>query len=202
MNVPHPLSNGLVEEIKRRGIVVCPTLAGSAYSVLKFLRAPRLLFEDADLTANVPARVRRDLYLALQLLRLPGVARALMREPQPMRKWDLWYEQSLANTGMLYRAGVKLIFGTDTPFAFGNFHHSIMNEVRALSLAGIPNLAILRMATAEAAAALGIGDKVGTIEPGKVADLVLLEGDPFSDLEAMGRVALVVKEGRIVYRKT
>lgn len=92
-----------------------------------------------------------------------------------------------------------MIFGTDTPFAFGNFHHSVMNEVRALKLAGLPNDAILRMATSDAAAALGIDDRVGTIETGKSADLVLLAGDPLTDIEAVGRVELVVKEGRVVY---
>jgi imidazolonepropionase-like amidohydrolase len=97
---------------------------------------------------------------------------------------------------------VPLIFGTDTPFAFGNFFHSVMNEVRALKLAGLPNEAILRMATSDTAAALGISDQVGTIEPGKVADLVLLDGNPVSDIEALGHVNLVMKEGRIVYSYT
>ena len=92
-----------------------------------------------------------------------------------------------------------MIFGTGTPFAFGNFFHSVMNEVRALKLAGLPNQAILRMATSDAATALGISDRVGTTEPGKLADLVLLDGDPVSDIEALGRVDLVMKEGRVVY---
>lgn len=67
-------------------------------------------------------------------------------------------------------------------------------------LAGLPNEAILWMATSNAAAALGISDRVGTIEPGKLADLVLLDGDPVFDIEALGRVELVMKERRIVYR--
>ena len=96
---------------------------------------------------------------------------------------------------------MPLIFGTDTPFAFGNFFHSVMNEVRALKLAGLPNDAILRMATSDAATAIGISDHLGTIEPGKFADLVLLDGDPASDLEALGRVEFVMKEGRIVYQR-
>jgi imidazolonepropionase-like amidohydrolase len=117
-----------------------------------------------------------------------------------MRQWERWYEHSLRNTEKLYRAGVPLIFGTDTPFAFGNFFHSVMNEVRALRLAGLPNEVILRMATSNAATALGISDRVGTIEPGKLADLVLLGGDPVSDIENLGHVDLVMKEGRVVYR--
>ena len=142
MNVPHELSDAMAEEIRKRGITVCPTLAGSAYSVLKLLRAP----------------VRRDLYMALRLLRLPGVARVLLRQEEPMRRWEEW-------------------------------------------LAGLPNEAILRMATVDAAAALGIQQSVGTIEPGKRADLALVDGDPLADIEALGRVSMVVKEGRVVYRK-
>jgi imidazolonepropionase-like amidohydrolase len=165
------------------------------------LQAPELLYQDPDLVANVPAAVRKELYFTIRVLRLPGVARLLLRQPDPMQQWERWYEHSLRNTEKLYRAGVPLIFGTDTPFALGNFFHSVMNEVRALRLAGLPNEAILRMATSDAAAALGISDRVGTIEPGKLADLVLLGGDPVSDIEALGRGELVMKEGRIVYRR-
>ena len=201
VNVPHELPDDLIQAIKARGISVCPTLSGSAYSVWKFLQAPELLYEDADLVANVPVGVRSDLYFTVRMLKLPGVARFLLRQPDPMRQWAQWYEHSLRNTGKLYRAGVPLIFGTDTPFAFGNFFHSVMNEVRALKLAGLPNEAILRRATSGAASALGISDLVGTIEPEKLADLVLLDGDPLADIAAVGRVELVIKEGRIVYRK-
>ena len=200
VNVPHELPNDLIQAIKARGISVCPTLSGSAYSVWKFLQAPELLYEDPDLVANVPVGVREDLYFTVRVLKLPGVARLLLRQPEPMQQWERWYEHSLRNTEKLYRAGVPLIFGTDTPFAFGNFFHSVMNEVRALKLAGLPNEVILRMATSNAATALGISDRVGTIEPGKLADLVLLDGDPVSDIETLGHVDLVMKEGRVVFR--
>jgi imidazolonepropionase-like amidohydrolase len=59
VNVPHELPDGLIQTIKARGISVCPTLSGSAYSVWKFLQAPELLYEDADLVANVPVGVTR-----------------------------------------------------------------------------------------------------------------------------------------------
>jgi imidazolonepropionase-like amidohydrolase len=166
VNVPRDLPGDLIQAIKAQGIRVCPTLSGSAYSVWKFLQAPELLYEDPDLVANVPVDVRKGLYFTVRVLKLPGVARLLLRQPEPMRQWERWYEHSLRNTEKLYRAGVPLIFGTDTPFAFGNFFHSVMNEARALKLAGLPNEAILRMATSDAATALGISDRVGTIESG------------------------------------
>jgi imidazolonepropionase-like amidohydrolase len=76
-----------------------------------------------------------------------------------------------------------------------------MSEVRALTLDGLPAEAILRMAASDAAAALGTRDRAGTIEPGRLADLVLLDDDPVSDIETLRRVELVMKEGRIVYRR-
>jgi imidazolonepropionase-like amidohydrolase len=201
VNVPHELPDDLIHAIRARGVSVCPTLSGSAYSVWKILQAPDQLYEDANLVGNVPAEARKDLYFTVRVLKLPGVARVLLRQPDPMRQWERWYQQTLRNTEKLYQAGVSMIFGTDTPFAFGNFFHSVMNEVRALKMAGLPNEAILRMATVDAATALGIADRVGTIAPGKLADLVLLDGDPLADIEALGRVELVIKEGRIVYQR-
>ena len=199
VNVPHPLPDDLVAEIAQRGIYVCPTLAGSAYSVVTLLRFPERLYEDDSLVANVDVAVRKDLYLALRLLKVPGVARVMMRQDRPLDRWELWLRESLANTRKLHDAGVRLIFGTDTPFAFGNFFHSVMNEVHGLKEAGLSNLAILRMATIEAARALEIDDRVGTLEPNKTADMILLPANPLEDIEALASVELVIKEGRVVY---
>jgi imidazolonepropionase-like amidohydrolase len=200
VNVPHRLPDDLIAEIRRRGIYVCPTLAGSSYSVVTLLRSPELLYQDAGIVANVDRSARRNLYLVLRLLTLPGVARMLMREDHPMERWDRWYRYSLSNTYMLYNAGVRLIFGTDTPFAFGNFFFSIMNEVRALKAAGLPNTAILRMATTDAASALNLHDRLGTIERGKIADVVLVRGNPVEDIETLSSVEIVIREGRIVFQ--
>jgi len=202
VNVPHELPGEMIEAIASRCIWVTPTLSGSAYSVTTLLRDPDLLRLEDDLVTNVDVRVRRNLYLVLRLLRLPGVARLLMRHPDPLGKLENWYEHSLANTEKLYQGGVNLAFGTDAPFAFGNFHHSVMNEARALRCAGVPNEAVLRMATVGSATALGIRDHVGTLEPsGMTADCVLLEGDPLADIEALNTVNLVVRQGRVVYAR-
>jgi imidazolonepropionase-like amidohydrolase len=122
-----------------------------------------------------------------------------MGQDHAMERWELWRRESLSNTRRLYNAGAQLIFGTDTPFAFGNFFHSIMNEIRGLKEAGLPNVAILRMATIDAAHALQIDDRIGTVERGKVADAVLVRGNPVENIEVLESVELVLKEGRIVY---
>jgi imidazolonepropionase-like amidohydrolase len=199
VNVPHELPDDMVQAIVSQGIWVTPTLAGSAYSVMTLLRDPDLLHRDNGIIRHVDPSARRRLYWVLRLLRLPGVARVLLRQPQAMSKLETWYDHSLANTMKLHAAGVKLAFGTDAPFTFGNFHHSVMNEARALQAAGLSNDAILRMATVGSAAALGIIDRVGTLEPGMRADCILIDGDPLADLEALDRVTLVIKDGRISF---
>lgn len=93
-------------------------------------------------------------------------------------------------------AGVRIASGTDagTPF---NPHGGLWRELRLMHEAGMPPEQLLVAATSEAAALLDLPD-VGALEPGKVADLVLLDGDPLEDVGAYERVALVAQAGRVV----
>jgi hypothetical protein len=87
---------------------------------------------------------------------IPGVTLFILGEPNAKEKWRHWYQQSIANTRKLHIAGVKLVFGTDVPFTMGNFFHSAGNEIEALRLAGVPDSAILEMATSRAAEAASV----------------------------------------------
>lgn len=200
VNVSRELSDEMISEIKARGIVVCPTLSGSTYSITNLLNNKEILVNDPNIIANVPAAVRKDIYLTLWVFKLPGFTRFAMKEPKLFKKWEHRYKQTFANTAKLYEAGVKLIFGTDIPQLMGNFWHSVMDEVRALKLAGVSNSDILKMATINAAEAIGVVDRIGTIEEGKLADLVLINGNPLQDIETLRDVEMVFKEGRIVYK--
>ena len=202
VNVSRALSDEMVSAIKARAIVVCPTLSGSSYSITNPLNHKEILADDPDIIANVPAGIRKDIYLTLWLFKLPGFTRFAMKEPKLFEKWERRYQQTFANTAKLYQAGVRFIFGTDIPLLMGNFWHSVMDEIRALKLAGISNTDILKMATIYAAEALGVADRIGSIEVGKIADLVLVNGNPLENIETMRGVELVIKEGRIVYRRS
>ena len=82
---------------------------------------------------------------------------------------------------LLHREGVRLVIGSVSPDATvpgAGFHH----EMELLVEAGIPPHNVLRMATRNAASALGILHQRGTIEPGKRADLIVLRADPLSDI--------------------
>jgi len=94
--------------------------------------------------------------------------------------------------GRAWAGGVKIAFGTDV--GVGE-HGTNWLEFVYMTEAGMPNDAALHSATVAAADLLGISDTVGTLEAGKQADLVALDGNPLDDIEATGRVTFVMKGG-------
>jgi imidazolonepropionase-like amidohydrolase len=93
-------------------------------------------------------------------------------------------------------AGVKVGAGTD---AGGHQHHINARELQCMVEAGMSSMQALQAATGWAAECLGIDRDVGTIQPGKLADLVVVEGDPLQDitvLQDLQRIKLVFKEGQ------
>lgn len=108
---------------------------------------------------------------------------------QKMRAWGC------AATGAAYRAGVTISAGTDT--AAGA---PVQRELELLVGCGLPPMAALVAATRNAAMSIGIAATHGTIEPGKAADLVVLDRDPLADIANVRSVRMVVKRGRPVAR--
>lgn len=96
----------------------------------------------------------------------------------------------------LYDRGVFLVAGTDANNPWVPPGPSLHRELELLSAAGIPPLTVLRIATRNAAEALGVLGELGTIEPGKRADLLLLEADPLADIRHTRRITWVMRDGR------
>ncbi len=93
-----------------------------------------------------------------------------------------------------YQAGIMLLAGTDNM-------PSLQDEMEACEQAGLPNAAILQMATVNGAKWLHKEKEFGTVEAGKRADLLLVDGDPLKQMKDIRNVALVVKDGRIVFEQ-
>jgi imidazolonepropionase-like amidohydrolase len=95
---------------------------------------------------------------------------------------------------MLNDRGVMIVPGTDTGGSF-TFHR----ELELYQDVGMTAPQILKRATWDMAQYLGQGDRLGTVEQGKLADFFLVPGDPTKDLKAIKRIAMVVKDGAFYY---
>jgi imidazolonepropionase-like amidohydrolase len=89
-----------------------------------------------------------------------------------------------------------VLVGTDNPEPQG-VGASLHGEMQAFVLAGYAPLEVLRMATHDAAVALGIEASVGTLDAGKLADFVILDEDPLEDITNTRDIWRVVKDGRV-----
>jgi imidazolonepropionase-like amidohydrolase len=95
------------------------------------------------------------------------------------------------------KAGVKISFGTDAAV----FPHGLnAKEFRLMVDLGMAPIDALISTTSTDAELLGISARVGTLERGKLADVVAIPGDPTSDITATERLVLVMKEGKIIRR--
>jgi imidazolonepropionase-like amidohydrolase len=96
-----------------------------------------------------------------------------------------------------YKAGVKIAFGTDAAvFAHGKNWKEFVYMVEA----GMPALETIRCATVSAADLLGVSEILGSIEKGKLADIIAVNGDPLKDINVMEKVNFVMKDG-VVYKQ-
>lgn len=102
--------------------------------------------------------------------------------------------QIMSTFARAYKAGVRIAFGTDSGVSP---HGENAREFVLMVESGMPPMEAIQSATSVAATFLGLGDDLGTVEPGKLADLVAVSGDPLEDITAMLDVVFVMKEGAV-----
>ena len=107
------------------------------------------------------------------------------------------FGESMKIVGVMHRAGVPILAGTDTmnPQCFPGF--GLHDELALLVEAGLSPMAALQAATRNAAQFMGQLDRRGTIEAGKIADLVLLDRDPLADIHNTRAIQAVVLNGKL-----
>jgi imidazolonepropionase-like amidohydrolase len=98
----------------------------------------------------------------------------------------------------MHKAGVRILAGTDTPSPYVFPGSGLHDELALLVRAGLSPLEALQAATRGPAEFLGRQKKLGTVERGKIADLVLLHADPLKDVANTRRIAAVILEGRVI----
>jgi hypothetical protein len=165
----------------RRRTVIDPTLA-----TFDFLRHREgvVSAQFEAVADHLPPDVRRGLLVAL--MDIPDDTTAA--------RYERSYEKMIAFIGRLYRAGVPLVAGTDDVAGF-----TLQRELELYVQAGLTPAQSLQIATWNGAKyTRTLGDR-GSIQPGKLADLVLIDGDPTTDIAALRKVVLVIKQNRAYY---
>jgi imidazolonepropionase-like amidohydrolase/predicted enzyme related to lactoylglutathione lyase len=109
------------------------------------------------------------------------------------------FEIAKKNLKTLADRGVNISLGSDTLCSMPWPGRNTIQEMEYMAEAGLPPELILRAATRQAAEHLGLIEDLGTIEPGKLADVILVDGNPLEDIAALRNIRLVIKEGRIVH---
>jgi imidazolonepropionase-like amidohydrolase len=115
-------------------------------------------------------------------------------DPQNQLRWA----KVLQLTKIMYDNGVQILSGTDIP-NFGLVPGaSLHNELELLVEAGIKPLEVIKIATNNGATALGIDDRVGTIQPEKQADMIILSANPIENISNTKEIEAVLVDGRFV----
>jgi imidazolonepropionase-like amidohydrolase len=135
-----------------------------------------------ELAARLPPRARHELLSGA--LAVPAGQQAAYREALPAM---------LKLLKALYDAGVPIIPGTDTEAAGYSLHHELELYVRA----GIAPAEVLRMATLTSAHVVGVDGQRGVLAPGRLADLILVNGDPSVRISDIRNIDLVMKGGTL-----
>ncbi|HZS47884.1 MAG TPA: amidohydrolase family protein, partial [Blastocatellia bacterium] len=111
------------------------------------------------------------------------------------------FQKEILIVGAMNRARVPIIAGTDTgnPFCFPGF--SLHDELALLVIAGLSPMEALQTATINPAKYLGMEQSLGSIEKGKLADIVLLDADPLQEIKNTQKIDSVIENGRLYDRK-
>jgi len=188
-----PVDDEFIALARRRNVIYCPTLFvyegyGLALSnrwrptpAEQRMADPEVLSMMDDLDEIppdlLPAWIRRSMEQGWSG-RLPAHAAANLR-----RVWD---------------AGIRVVVGSDAG-NIGTLHGpAIFREMASMVRAGLTPLEVLRAATLNGADVMGLGEQAGRIEPGALADLVLLDADPLLDISNLSRVQRVIAKGRVL----
>jgi len=156
--------------------------------------------------------LRSNAYLGDENFRQDGRLRYIPRQLQ--QRWSVRianrdnagaakkvFQKQLGIVGAMSKAGVPILAGTDTgnPFCFPGF--SLHDELALLVIAGLTPVEALRAATVNPAKFFGLENTLGTIEQGKIADLVLLDANPLLDIRNTQRINAVISKGHLFDRK-
>lgn len=148
----------------------------------------------ADHIASREVRVNPTLQITRSRFQLFEDRELTSEEQVQYTRMQANHAQTLDHCGRLFKAGIKLMAGSDCGWGVYPFGH-FDRELLALVNAGLTPTQAVVAGTSNNAELLGLGDVIGTIEAGKSADLLIVDGNPADDIKDIANVAAVFKAG-------
>jgi Amidohydrolase family len=178
-------ADALIESFRAGGVWQTPTLV---------IHQIASLAQDHRLPGDAPIQyARRDYLKAWPREALEGPSGGL--DADTARRLLATYQDLVRR---MDRRGVRILAGTDTPYAYCVPGFALHEELALLVEAGLSRAAALRTATWNPAEFLHVGRDYGSIEPGKIADLVMLDANPLVAIGNTTRIQAVVRRGHLM----
>lgn len=170
-----------IDKLKENNTVIDPTL--TAFDFIK-QRDGETAEPYRSIASFMPPDIRRGFRMGI--MNIPNEETA--------KRYDASYKKMVEFVGRLYKAGIPLVAGTDTLAGF-SLHSELVLYVKA----GMTPAQAIQIATLNGAKYTNTLNERGTITPGKLADLILIDGDPTRNIEDIRKVALVITRGKLIY---
>lgn len=186
VDVNSPVAKALISDLAAHHVAVDPTIVVFRNQFL-LVDQPEIL-HNAD-NDRAPARLR-SWWEDYRRRRTPPP------ETLDLRKREL--KNYLTLTGSLFRESVPILAGTDSPEPYTPPGGSLHQELQLLVGSGLPPAAALQAATINTARALKAEREIGSIDPGKAADIVILNANPLTDIANTRTIWKVLRAGRLL----
>ena len=184
LDLNSPQVNRFIFLLKEHHTVIDPTM--TIWEATYTDRPGRIAREDTLIYDRLPLQAQRGSRTAGEAL------------PTPDAATDQLYRASYANfvrmVKKLYDNRITVVAGTDL-----NNGYALHRELEIYNEAGIPAPEVLRMATLTAAQIMKRDDELGSVAPGKLADLILVNGDPTANISDIRKIDTVIKGGAVMY---
>jgi imidazolonepropionase-like amidohydrolase len=183
LDLANPQAKALIALLAKRQVMVDPTLI--VFKNMLLLSDLAEVHGHRD-NARMPERLRTY---------WDGYRRAHGLAPGTRDRRKKEFDKYQELTGLLHAAGVPLLAGTDSPEPYCPPGYALHQEMELMVESGLKPAAVLQAATINNARALKQGDRLGSVAAGKLADLVILDADPTTDIRNTRKIARVIRGG-------
>lgn len=189
-----PENTAMVTQMVAQGVMLDPTLV--VFKNMMLLTDQPEVYQNKD-NSYMPDTVLKSWNIYRENAKWVGMkfspGNLALRKKQMKKYMDI--------TGDLYRAGVILLAGSDSPEPFCPPGFALHQELELLVASGLPAAAALNCATINNARALKQEKNIGSIEAGKIADMVILSDNPLNDIRNSRKIEQVIHMGKIAARQ-